>query len=365
MKVAIVGAGLSGAVLASELSRAGHAVEVFERHAHIAGHCFTYRDISGVLVHAYGPHIFHTANDRVWNYVQQFDTFMPYVQRTKAVVDRRVYTLPINLHTINQFFGKNFSPIQARIFIQGKTARNFIENPCNFEEQALSMVGSELYEAFFRGYTRKQWGREPSELPASILKRLPLRFDYNDNYFDHPHQGIPRDGYTDVVGQMLDHRGISVNLATPWSRNLQYDHVFYTGPLDAWFDYAHGRLGYRTLDFTMVRSIGDAQGAAVINYCDESVPFTRVTEHKHFAPWEQHEQTVTYTEVSRECTPDDEPYYPIRLATEREMLGRYLTLAGHERNVTFVGRLATYRYLDMDVTVGEALAVADKFLGRA
>ncbi len=365
MRIAIAGAGLSGAVLARELANEDHDVEVFEARDHVAGNCYTKRDSqTGVMVQVYGPHIFHTDNARAWNYMRSFDEFMPYRHRVQAVVGHRVYSLPINLLTINQFFGETFSPAEAQAYIRQLGVLGYPGGPKNFEEQALSMVGHRLYEAFFKGYTIKQWGRDPSELPASILTRLPLRFNYDDSYFSHRFQGLPRHGYTEVVEGMLE--GIPVHLNAPLTRHEapRFDHVFYTGPLDAWFDYCHGRLAYRTLDFKPNVVEGDGLGTPVLNYVDQGVPFTRRTEHKHFMPWESHDKSVIFTEYSRECTPDDEPYYPIRLAQDKGMLLLYSALAETESRVTFVGRLGTYRYIDMDVTVTEALAVADKFLGR-
>jgi UDP-galactopyranose mutase len=365
--IAIVGAGFSGAVIANQLAQAGYNVEIFESRDHIAGNCHSERDEeTGVMVHVYGPHIFHTDNERAWEFINRYGTFKPYVNRVKAITNNRVFTLPINLLTINQFFGKTFRPAEAQAFIQSLGDKS-IENPTTFEEQALRFVGRELYEAFFKTYTMKQWGLHPSELPASILKRLPVRFNYDDNYFNHKYQGMPADGYTAIVENMLKVPGISVHLSTPFdpAAKTDYDHVFYSGPIDAWFKHVAGRLPYRTLDFEVFRDTGDYQGNAVINYCDDSKSYTRITEHKHFSPWEQHERTICYREYSRQCEEADTPYYPIRQAREKAQLEKYVNLAKNETNVTFVGRLGTYRYLDMDVTIHEALLTADKFLEAA
>jgi UDP-galactopyranose mutase len=356
----MVGAGLSGAVIGRHLAEAGHSIHIVDTRSHIAGNCHMYRDAeSGVNVHAFGPHIFHTDDDEVWSYVNRFETFRPFKNRVKTTSQGQVFSLPINLHTINQYFGKTLRPDEARAFIESK-ADTSITDPQTFEDQALRFVGRELYEAFFKGYTVKQWGCPPTDLPASILKRLPVRFNYDDNYFNHRHQGMPENGYTNMVAGILDHPGISVSLNTTFRREdaAGYDHVFYSGALDGWFDFELGRLGYRTLDFERFTHDGDYQGCAVMNYGDEDTPYTRITEHKHFAPWEEHKGSVLYREFSRECTPDDVPYYPIRLVTEKAMLGRYVERAKAERGVTFVGRLGTYRYLDMDVTIREALDCA-------
>lgn len=365
-KIAIVGAGFSGAVIANELAKAGHQVTVFDGRAHVAGNCHTERDAqTDVMVHVYGPHIFHTSNEQVWNYVQQFDEFMPFVNRVKAVYNGRVYSLPINLMTINAFFGKTFSPAEAAAFM-AEIGDKSITDPQTFEEQAMRFVGKELYEAFFKGYTQKQWGLHPSELPASILKRLPVRFNYDDNYYASKFQGIPKNGYTYIVERMLDHPNIELRLNTAFSRDQSddYSHVFYSGPIDAWFNYSAGRLGYRTLDFDMERHEGDYQGNPVINYGNQEVPYTRISEHKHFAPWEQHDKTLIYKEYSRLCEENDTPYYPIRLVKDKEQLTKYVEMARAEINTTFVGRLGTYRYLDMHITIEEALKVADVFLKK-
>lgn len=239
-----------------------------------------------------------------------------------------------------------------------------ITDPQSFEEQALRFVGKELYEAFFKGYTIKQWGMSPAQLPASVLKRLPIRFNYDDNYFNHKFQGMPKDGYTKMVEGILDHPNISVTLDTQFQMQDRegYDHVFYSGPLDAFYDFQFGRLGYRTLDFEKFTVEGDYQGCAVMNYCEQSVPYTRITEHKYFSPWEQHEGSVCYKEYSRACEENDIPYYPIRQVGEMALLEKYVDLAEKEHDITFIGRLGTYRYLDMDVTIAEALKTAETYL---
>ena len=361
--VAIAGAGFSGAVLARELALAGCRVDVFDSRPHVAGNCHTSRDpATGIMLHTYGPHIFHTSNEVVWNYIRQFGEFVPFVNRVKTTTGGRVFSLPLNLLTINQFYGKTFSPAQAEAFFKDVGDRSIVD-PANFEEQALLLMGRDLYEAFFEGYTTKQWGMAPSALPASILKRLPMRFNYDDNYYASRHQGIPREGYTALIENLLDHDNIRVHLGMSLERSMStdYHHVFFSGPLDAWFGHDEGRLGYRTLDFVREDHAGDYQGNAVMNYGDLSVPWTRISEHKHFAPWETHEQTVVFKEFSRLCGPSDTPYYPIRLVAEKALLARYVERARTEQRVTFVGRLGTYRYIDMHVTIAEALDAAALF----
>ncbi|SEQ77063.1 UDP-galactopyranose mutase [Loktanella sp. DSM 29012] len=359
----MVGAGFSGAVVARKLAEAGHACTVVDARDHVAGNCHTARDAdTGVMVHTYGPHIFHTGDDEVWDYVRKFGEFAPYKNRVKSTHKGAVYTLPVNLHTMNQFFGTALRPDEMRAHVATLTAD--IPEPESFEEQALAFVGPDLYAAFFKGYTEKQWGTSPANLPASILKRLPLRFNYDDNYFAHPHQGMPVNGYTALVENILDHPLITVQLNTVFDPATagDWDHVFWSGPLDGFFGYDIGRLGYRTLDFEEFRADGDWQGCAVMNHPDPEVPFTRITEHKHFAPWESHEKSVLYREYARACEPGDTPYYPIRLVAEKALLSDYVERAKTVSNVTFMGRLGTYRYLDMDVTIREALDTADAFL---
>ncbi len=364
-RICIVGAGLSGAVLARRLSSAGLACLVVDERPHVAGNCHTEPDPeSGVLVHRYGPHIFHTDDTEVWEYINRFADMMPYVNRVRATVRGRVYSLPINLHTINQFFGTALSPDEARTFVAAK-ARSDIAHPVTFKEQALAMVGEELYKAFLEGYTRKQWGMEPDQLPVSILKRLPLRFNYDDNYYNHKYQGMPKQGYTEAVRRILDCDGVEIRLNCGFEElDEAFDHVFYSGPIDRYFHHDIGRLEYRTLDFETIRAKGDIQGTAVMNYPDADVPYTRITEHKHFAPWSagEFDNTVAYREYSRACGAGDIPYYPIRLTGDQNLLTRYEQRAQLEMNVTFVGRLGTYQYLDMDVTIRRALDLGARYL---
>jgi UDP-galactopyranose mutase len=361
----IVGAGFSGAVLAYRLSKllSASSIDVWEEKSHLAGNCYTERDPgTGIMVHAYGPHIFNTDRKDIWDFVNEFVELRPYVHTVRATANGSVYTLPVNLHTINQFFGKSFSPNEAEDFIKSKAET--IADPENFEEQALKFVGPELYKAFFYGYTKKQWGCEPSALPASILKRLPLRFNYNSSYYNHPFVGMPTKGYTPFVEKLLSMENIHTSTNKkfePGTDISSYDHVFFTGPIDAYFNFKHGRLGYRTLTFEKIESNGDYQGTSVMNYCDENIPYTRITEHKHFAPWEQHEQTICFKEFSKETAPGDIPFYPKRLSADKTLLEKYRTEAESQANISFLGRLATYRYMDMHHVIGESLDFSEKF----
>ena len=362
----IVGAGFSGAVLARVLvEKLDCRVTILEERSHVAGNCHTERDAAtGVMIHKYGPHIFNTSFEHVWKYVNRFGVFRPWINRVKAVTSRGVFSLPINLHTINQYYEKTFTPAEARAFI-ASVGDKMIGEPKNFEEQARKFIGRDLYETFFYGYTRKQWGCEPRELSAAILKRLPVRFNYDDNYYNSTFQGIPEDGYTAVMEKILNHPAIEVKLNTRFDPKdpREADHLFFTGPLDAYFDYSLGRLSYRTVTFERGEAAGDFQGNAVLNYPDPDLPFTRIHEHKHFTPWETHARTTYFREYSKETQPGDAPYYPKRLEADLRLLREYRDLATREHGISFLGRLATYRYLNMDKVIAEALAFGEAFAG--
>lgn len=364
--ILVVGAGLSGAVLARELATHNFHVDVIEKRDHIAGNVYTETDPeTGILKHVYGPHIFNTDNEDVWSYVNRFTHFDNFTNRVKTTFQNQIYSMPINLHTINQFFSKNLTPQGARDFIEQIRYKS-ITNPANFEEQALSMVGSDLYEAFLKNYTIKQWGCDPREIPASVLKRLPLRFNYNDNYYNKKFQGIPTRGYTELVAKILEHRNIRVSLQTEFNHGLEekYLKVFYTGKLDEYFDYCFGQLGYRTMYWEDFVYEGDFQGNPVINYSDLSIPYTRIVEHKHFSPHRDFDLTLVSHEFSKETKLEDEPFYPKRLKEDMKKLDRYQELIDKQSKVIFLGRLATYRYLDMDKVIEEAITKAKSFLGQ-
>lgn len=360
-KYLVVGAGLSGAVIARRLAEEKDAtVVVVDERNHIAGNCYCERDAdTNVMIHHYGPHIFNTDSEIVWNYVNRFATFRPFVNRVKAITPKGVFSLPINLLTINTFFEKRFNPEEAKFFISQIGDKN-IKEPKNFEEQALKLVGRKLYENFFEGYTIKQWGCSPKELSASILNRLPIRFNYDDNYYNTKYQGIPEEGYTDLISRILSHPSITVKINCKYNQGdegKEYQHVFYSGPIDAYFKFQYGRLGYRTVNFERVEGIGDMLGNPVINYTQKEIPWTRVHEHKHFTPWEKHEKTVVFREYSKHTDENDTPYYPIRNQKDLEILKKYEERKSEERNVTFLGRLGQYRYLDMDDVIEDALLI--------
>ncbi|MEP7106623.1 MAG: UDP-galactopyranose mutase [Ferruginibacter sp.] len=362
----VIGAGFSGSVLANKLVNSLDCrIEIWDERSHVAGNCFTKRDEqTQVMVHQYGPHIFNTDKKEIWDFVNGFVKFFPYVHRVKARSGDAVYSLPVNLHTINQFFNKTFSSSEAIQFLDSLADKS-ITNPQNFEEQALRFIGRGLYDAFFYGYTKKQWGCEPTELPASILKRIPVRFTYDDRYHSNPFTGIPMEGYTALIEKLVVHPFISISLNRKFVSGMnvtEYDHVFFTGPLDAYFNYRYGRLGYRTVTFEKGYADGDYQGGAQVNYCDLNFPFTRITEHKHFAPWEEHSRTVYFKEFSKETREEDVPYYPKRLKIDMGLLKLYRAEAEKLHKISFLGRLATYRYMDMHQVIGEALDFAKNFV---
>ena len=362
-KYLVVGSGFSGAVISRILAEKGSKVVCIDKRNHIAGNCHTERHQTGVMMHKYGPHIFNTNDEKVWKFVQMFGEWEPFKNKVIADTENGMFSMPMNLLTINQFFKQKLNPSEIEDFLKQK--QQSIANPENFEEQALAFLGEELYLNFFYGYTKKQWGCLPKELPASILKRIPIRFNYDDNYYNSKFQAIPKNGYTEIVQNILEHKNIEVKLNCEYDKlqNSYFKHVFYTGAIDSYYEHKFGHLGYRTVLFEEQVYDGDYQGNAVINYCDEKIPYTRMHEHKHFAPWESHEKTVVLKEFSKETGKNDEPFYPKRLKEDIEMLDKYKELTNTlEENVSFVGRLATYRYLDMDKVIKEAIDYANYFL---
>ncbi len=361
----IIGSGFSGSVLANYLvNNIDCKIDIWDERAHPGGNCHTSRDTeTGIMLHHYGPHIFNTDKKEIWDYVNSFAEFKPYVHRVKAMSKGCVYSFPINLFTINQFFNKNYTPQEAEGFLKSLGDQS-IKEANNFEEQALKFIGKDLYKAFFYGYTKKQWGCEPTELPASILKRIPVRFNYDDNYHNNIYTGIPVNGYTAVMEKMTDHPDIIISLNRKFLAGddvKEFDHVFYTGPIDAYFNYNEGRLGYRTVTFEKFVAEGDYQGLSQMNFCDEETDYTRIAEHKHFTPWEKHDKTVYFKEFSKGTTASDIPYYPKRLAADKLILEKYRAQAQILKGVSFLGRLATYRYMDMHHVIGEAMEFARVF----
>lgn len=360
----VVGAGFSGAVVARRLAEAGMACTVIDERRHVAGNCHTEEDAeTGILLHRYGPHIFHTDDEAVWAFVRRFGEWLPYRHRVFATTGGAVYRLPVNLHTINQLFGTTMGPEEAKAFIAARSQPN--PQAANFREQALAMMGPELHEAFFRHYTRKQWGVADEHLPAKVIQRLPLRFDYDDNYFHHVRQAMPRDGYTAVVAAMLDHPLIELRLgARSEDAGTDWRHTFYSGGLDRYFGFRFGQLGYRTLRFEEIRGTGDMLGCPVMNFCDEDVAWTRMTEHRHLSPWRapRSDVSIVWKEFPAAPGPGDALFYPLRLAGDDRVLAAYADLARHADGVTFLGRLGCYAYIDMDAAVARAIETADRAL---
>lgn len=366
-RVLIVGTGLAGSVIARSLADQGISSLLIDRRPHVAGMCYADRDEeTGVMVHRFGPHIFHTNHEQVWDFVNRFDDFAPWINRVKAINRHGVFSMPINLHTINQFFGKSMSPAEARQWIESKQDHS-ITDPQNAEEQLLRFVGKEIYEGFFCGYTTKQWGVSPKELSASIVKRIPIRFNYDDNYYVSKYQGFPMAGYTELVQRILDHELIDVKLNTPYEKSMasEFSHVFFSGPLDEFFDYTEGELSYRTVDFQIERGEGDLQGNGCLNYTESDVPYTRSHEHKYFSPWESHQKSILLREFSREASRTDDRFYPKRMPHDIQILERYLLAVENLQRVSFIGRLGCYRYLDMDEVIRISLEYADHWLSWA
>jgi UDP-galactopyranose mutase len=361
--IAVVGAGFAGSVVARELAESGRfAVDVIESRGHVGGNCHAERR-RGILVHVYGPHIFHTDDKRVWDFVQRFGVFRPFEHRVKAVTGRGVFSWPINLLTLNQFFGRCMTPADAKRFLALKARQGPSDS---FEGKALAVLGPELYKYFLKYYTSKQWGVSPNKLPVALFSRVRFRLNYNDAYFDDRFQAMPEQGYTAIIDNMLRHPAITVRLGEMFSKSqaVMYDHVFFSGGLDRYFEQVLGALQYRTLDFEESWGAGDCQGAAVINDCTGLSPYTRTTEHKHLSPWESHPVTVCYREYSRKAQQGDTLYYPVGLSSERERLKAYRRAAFGLKGVTFLGRLGTYRYLDMAEVILESLELSSYCLSR-
>ncbi|EMD30108.1 UDP-galactopyranose mutase [Amycolatopsis azurea] len=368
----VVGSGFFGLTVAERAAaELGKKVLVLERRHHIGGNAYSEAEPeTGIEVHRYGAHLFHTSNKRVWEYVNRFTSFTGYQHRVFAKVKDQVYSFPMNLGLINEFFGKSHTPDEARELIAKQSSEFETANAQNLEEKAISLVGRPLYEAFIRGYTAKQWENDPKNLGADIITRLPVRYTFDNRYFNDTYEGLPVDGYTAWLEKMAEHENIEVRL------NVDYfdvrEHIpagtptVYTGPLDRYFGYSEGRFSWRTVDFeSEVVETGDFQGTSVVNYNDEEVPYTRIIEFRHFHPERKHypnDKTVVFREYSRFAGEADEPYYPINTPENREKLEAYRELAKAEakdKNVLFGGRLGTYKYLDMHMAIGSALSAFD------
>jgi len=372
MDLLVVGAGFFGLTVAERAAAAGRTVTVIDRRSHIGGNAYSeHEPQTGIEVHRYGAHLFHTSNAAVWEYAKRFTSFTDYVHRVYATHAGVVYPLPINLGTINQFFASALSPEQARTLIAEQAAEFDAAMAANLEERAIGLIGRSLYEAFIRDYTAKQWQTDPTQLPAAVISRLPVRYTYDNRYFNDRWEGLPVDGYTAWLERMADHPNIDVRLKTdffddaqPWNRRDTVGRlpVVYTGPIDRYFDYSEGTLGWRTLDFEQeILPVGDFQGTSVMNYSDAGVPFTRIHEFRHFHPERvdryPKDRTVIMREYSRFAGPDDEPYYPVHTPDDRARLLRYRELAAAESGVHFGGRLGTYQYLDMHMAIASALSM--------
>jgi len=367
----IVGSGLFGLTIAERCANdLGLNVLVLERRHHIGGNAYSEPDPdTGIEVHVYGAHLFHTSNKRVWDYVNRFTSFTGYQHRVFTQYQGRVYPMPVNLATICEYFGRAMSPDEARALVAEQAGEIDSAEATNLEEKGISLVGRPLYEAFFRGYTLKQWQTDPKELDPSIFSRLPVRYNFDNRYFNDTYEGLPVHGYTAWLSKMADHPRIEVRLDTDFFGQRDDIRgnvpVVYTGPVDAYFEYAEGELSWRTIDLEReVKPVGDFQGTSVMNYADEQVPYTRIIEPRHFHPERDYpdDKTVIMREYSRFAKQGDEPYYPINTAEDRAKLLRYRELAKQEPDVLFGGRLGTYKYLDMHMAIGSALSMYDNKL---
>ncbi len=372
----IVGSGFFGLTIAQQCAQnLGLNVVVVERRNHLGGNAYSEKDPeTGIEVHRYGAHLFHTSNERVWEYVNRFTAFTNYQHRVYTNFRGQVFPMPINLGTINQFFDAAYSPDEARALIAEQAAEFSSAQASNLEEKGISLIGRPLYEAFIKDYTAKQWQTDPRLLAAEIISRLPVRYNYNNRYFNDTHEGLPVDGYTPWLEKMASHDRIDLRLDTDFFDTSQEINkanvvgnipVVYTGPVDQYFDYAHGQLGWRTLDFEReVMATDDFQGTSVMNYADPGVPFTRIHEFRHFHPEREYApgKTVIMREFSRFATGADEPYYPVNTPQDREQLQKYRDLGRNESGVLFGGRLGTYKYLDMHMAIGAALSMVDNKL---
>lgn len=370
----VVGAGLYGAVFAHEMEKRGKDCLVIEKRDHIAGNIYT-KEVNGIQVHEYGAHIFHTSDKEVWNYVNQFVEFNHYINCPVARYKDELYNLPFNMNTFAKMWNIK-TPKEAREHIDAQIADLHITEPKNLEEQALSLVGRDIYEKLVKGYTEKQWGRDCKELPSFIIKRLPVRFVFDNNYFNDPYQGIPKGGYTQIVEKLLE--GIPVKLGTDYETFCQrgtdggfismdgedtFEKVLYTGMIDQFYEYCYGELAYRSLRFETeyLEDEDNYQGNAVVNYTEREVPYTRIIEHKHFEFGTQ-KGTVITREYPKEWSRGDEPYYPVNDQHNSELYEKYAQRAAQEKNVLFGGRLGQYKYYDMDKVVRAALAMVEEQL---
>jgi UDP-galactopyranose mutase len=369
----VVGSGFFGLTVAEQIAtKLNVPVLVLEKRDHIGGNAYSeFDEETGIEIHKYGSHLFHTSNQTVWDYVNKFTTFTNYVHRVKINSNNQVFSMPINLHTINQFLGKALTPVEAHKWVQD-CSTEIIGKPENLEDKAISLIGRPLYETFIKGYTQKQWQIDPKLLPGSIISRLPVRYSYDDRYFNDTFEGLPTNGYTAWLNNMAKHPKIRVVTGIDFfdlKNQIQMDQkVIYTGPLDRYFNYSQGVLGWRTLEFeTQTLDIDDFQGTSVMNYADTDIPYTRIHEYKHFHPERVYKEnkTIISREFSRFANQSDEPYYPINTDADHRMLKRYRELAAAEKNVYFGGRLGRYQYLDMHMAISSALALAEDISNRA
>ena len=377
MKILCVGAGLANAslihFLQKKISDRRHTVsfDVIDERLHVGGNCYTHADPeTDITIHEYGPHIFNTNSDIAWKFINEYLTMHAFTNRVKAATPKGIFTMPINLHTINQFFETSMNVAEATTYMEKITKEYKKENPNNFEEVMLSHLGSDLYREFIYGYTKKQWGVDPCTLPASIAKRLPFRLNYNDNYYNKKYQGLPVEGYTPLFEKIFSAKNINLSLGVSYEQSMSkdYDLVFYSGTIDQFFDFEYGRLSYRTVYWEKQVCEGYFQGNAVINYTTEDTTFTRINEPIFFEPWKDKlpsGRSVYFTEFSKATGPSDKPYYPIRRSDDLKRLNSYQEKSKSEEFSKFIfhGRLGLYKYLDMDMVIEESSHLAGRLEG--
>ena len=364
----VVGSGFFGLTIARQAAEElGLQVLVIDKRSHIGGNAYSEFDPeTGIEIHKYGSHLFHTSNERVWDYVNRFTAFNNYQHKVWAKHQDQLYPMPINLDTINKFFQTSFNSEEAKNFIQDQIAEDAASSASNLEDRAIALVGQPLYEAFIKSYTEKQWQTDPRLLPADVINRLPMRFTTEHRYFTDRYEGLPLNGYTAWLENMANHKGIEIRLNTDFfDVRAEFDSIIpvvYTGPIDRYFNFEHGNLGWRTLDFhDEILQFGDFQGTSVVNYSDIDVPFTRIHEYRHLHPERNYQTDSTFIsrEFSRFADETDEPYYPVNTENDREQLARYRESIKREKNVWFGGRLGTYQYLDMHMAIASALTLFD------
>lgn len=359
--IGITGTGFAEAILARELAESGkYRITIFDEHQNLGGLFHTFRDEeTGIMIHRWGPRIFHTKSEELWNYMNSWGRFENYNVQVQSNTLNGIFNFPINLLTLNQFFSKKLGPIEAQDFL-GSLSESHISVPENLEEKYLKKFGKAIYHNFFYQFLKKWWGTEPRNLSSTIEEDILLRFNYNSCYYDGPYQGVPVSGHTEIIRRILDHQNIEVRLGQSIEENKKrdFDHIFWSGPMDQFFHHQFGKLTYRTFNYERVLDYQDYQGTAIIHFCEEDIPFTRTIEFKHFMPWERHEKTIVYKEYSTNSGEFDVPQLSVRTPLDLQRLRQYQELSQHFERVTFIGPIGTYRNLELEAQISESLNLA-------